>query len=83
MCITEEVFFKGQLCLRFGAFGSEAGCEWGEVSNQQAKGSEGGGGRMLALAAFWLLGGYRCAALALLQTHSALSASSSERCNSK
>lgn len=38
-----------------GAFGSEAGCEWGEVRNQQAKGSEGRlgvGGRMLARSAF-------------------------------
>lgn len=35
-----------------GAFGSEAGCERGEVRNQQAKGIEGYGVRMLALAAF-------------------------------
>lgn len=68
-----------------GALGSKAGCKWGEVRNQQARGSEGGEGGVACLRSppFWLLGGYRCAAPALLQTHSALSASSSERCNSK
>lgn len=66
-----------------GELGSEAGYEWGEVRNQQAKGSEGVGVACLRLPPFWLLEGYRCAAPALLQTHSAISASSSERCNSK
>lgn len=57
--------------------------EWGEVRNQLAKGSEGVWVACLRFPPFWSLGGHRCAAPALPQTHSALSASSSERCNSK
>lgn len=44
--------FGGQLCLRSGAFRSEAGYERGEVSNQQAIGIKGSGCRLLALSAF-------------------------------
>lgn len=60
--------------------GSEAGLKWGLVHNHKAKGM-GVWGASLRFPAFWLLGGHRCAALALLQTHSATA--SSERCNSK
>lgn len=60
--------------------GREAGLKWGLVHNHKAKGS-GGSGCKPALSDIWSLGGHRCAALALLQTHSATA--SSERCNSK
>lgn len=39
-------FFKARNVWDLGAFGSEAGLEWGEVRNQQAKGSRG----------FWVAG---------------------------
>lgn len=81
---TKRVFFKCQLCLRFGGTW-ERGWFWVGRGPQPTGQREWGGLGIACLRfpPFWLLRGYRCAAPALLQTHSALSASSSERCNSK
>lgn len=76
-----RLFFKSQFCLRFGGIW-ERGWLWvGRSTTNKPKGVRDMGVARTRLLPFWLLGRCRCAAPALLQTHSALSASS--RCNFK